>query len=157
MTDTVNFNNKAQLCDEGGLGVLEKMSIFLKSLRYHQRQTTDKLWQKIWSRNSALGSGELISQVNFSGLSLINLDCFFQRLLTTKAILYTLATVCFCAWKSYIYIKTSCCEMRTTYKGRCTNTFYQHILEYRTCTESFDSRQHQNSDTRSDIWIPRTS
>lgn len=23
--DTVNFNNKAQLCDEGGLGVLEKM------------------------------------------------------------------------------------------------------------------------------------
>lgn len=48
-----------------------------------------------------MGSGELISQVNFSGLSLINLDCFFQRLLTTKAILYTLATVCFCVWKSY--------------------------------------------------------
>lgn len=135
----------------------EDVNIFKKFTIPPTTDNRQTLTKKIWSRNSALGSGELISQVNFSGLSLINLDCFFQRLLTTKAILYTLATVCFCVWKSYIYIKSSCCEMRTTYKGRCTNTFYQHILEYRTCTESFDSRQHQNSDTRSDIWIPRTS
>lgn len=47
--------------------------------------------------------------------------------------------------------------LRICDKDRGMNTFFLHILEYHTCTESVDSRQHQNSDSRSDILNPRTS